>query len=162
MPCSGFAAACLFTSILAASSLRAAPPELSGLDAAYPALDALYLDLHRNPELSRHEEKTAAKLAARLRALGFEVTEHVGGHGIVGVLRNGKGPTVLVRTDMDALPVKEQTGLPYASTVVTKDSQSNDVPVMHACGHDLHMSCAVGTARVLVQLKERWKGTVVI
>src|SRR5436305_4631320 len=94
-----------------------APPELSGLDSLYPSLDALYQDLHRNPELSNHEEKTAAKMAARLRELGFEVTEHVGGHGVVGVLRSGSGPTVLVRTDMDALPIKEQTGLPYASTV---------------------------------------------
>src|SRR6267154_1950813 len=121
---SGFAAAFLFTSILAAGPrgvFAGGPPELSGLDSAYPALDALYQDLHRNPELSRHEEKTAAKLSARLRALGFEVTEHVGGYGIVGVLRNGAGPTVLVRTDMDGLPVKEQTGLAYASAVVTKN-----------------------------------------
>jgi len=87
------------------------PPELAGLDALYPSLDALYIDLHKNPELSLHEEKTAAKLATRLRALGFEVTEHLGGLGGGGVLRNGAGPTVLVRTDMDALPIKEQTGL---------------------------------------------------
>jgi metal-dependent amidase/aminoacylase/carboxypeptidase family protein len=101
---------------------------LPGLDALYPSLDALYLDLHRNPELSSREEKTSAKLAGRLRALGFEVTEHVGGYGIVAVLRNGTGPTVLVRTDMDALPVKETTGLAYASTVTVKDASAPMFP----------------------------------
>src|SRR5256885_9182973 len=156
-----FATAWLVTSVLASSPLLAAPPELSGLDAAYPALDALYQDLHRNPELSRHEEKTAAKLSGRLRALGFEVTEHVGGHGIVGVLRNGAGPTVLVRTDMDALPVKEQTGLPYASTVVTKNDAGETVSVMHACGHDIHMASWIGAATLLAQAKGRWRGTLV-
>src|SRR2546422_5026519 len=107
-----------------ASAVHAQPaksaPELAGLDRVYPTLDALYQDLHRNPELSKHEDKTAAKLAARLRELGFEVTEHLGGTGIVGILRNGNGPTVLVRTDMDALPLKETTGLPFASKVTTK------------------------------------------
>ena len=102
-------------------ALAGPPPELAKLDAVYPSLDALYQDLHRNPELSNHEEKTAAKMATRLRELGFEVTEHVGGHGVVGVLRNGPGSTVLVRTDMDALPIKEQTGLPYASSVTSKN-----------------------------------------
>src|SRR5436305_14758510 len=108
---------CVIAGLLASSAAASAggPAELAGLDALYPSLDALYQDLHRNPELSKHEDKTAAKLAARLRELGFEVTEHVGGTGIVGVLRNGNGPTVLVRTDMDALPLKETTGLPYAS-----------------------------------------------
>lgn len=161
MPRAGFAAAFLFMSLLSASSLLAAPPELSGLDAAYPALDALYQDLHRNPELSRHEEKTAAKLATRLRALGFEVTEHVGGHGIVGVLRNGSGPTVLVRTDMDALPVKEATGLAYASTVTAKNDAGEVVPVMHACGHDIHMASWIGAATLLANGKDRWRGTLV-
>src|SRR2546425_9372540 len=103
-------------------------PELAGLDRIYPTLDALYQDLHRTPELSKHEDKTAAKLAARLRDLGFEVTEHVGGTGIVGVLRNGSGPTVLVRTDMDALPIKELTGLPYASTVTSKNDAGRAPP----------------------------------
>src|SRR5262245_38619383 len=98
---------------------RSAPgaPAVSGLDALYPQLDALYLDLHQNPELSGHEAKTAAKLADRLRKLGYEVTTGVGGTGVVGVLRNGKGPTVLLRTELDALPVEEKTGLPYASKV---------------------------------------------
>src|SRR5256885_8277152 len=159
---SRFALACLVALVpVLPSDATAGPPELAGLDAAYPSLDALYLDLHRNPELSRHEEKTAAKLAARLRALGFEVTEHVGGHGIVGVLRNGKGPTVLVRTDMDALPVKEQTGLPYASTVVTKNDAGEIVPVMHACGHDIHMASWIGAATLLAHSKDGWHGTLV-
>jgi len=127
----------------------------------YPSLFDLYKALHAAPELSLHEEKTAARVAEELRKAGFEVTTGVGGHGVVGVLRNGKGPTALVRADMDALPVKEQTGLPYASTVVTKDSQGNEVPVMHACGHDVHMTCLIGTARVLASLKNWWSGTLV-
>ena len=136
-------------------------PELAGLDALYPSLDALYQDLHRNPELSKHEEATAAKMAARLRQLGFEVSEHVGGTGVVGVLRNGRGPTVLVRTDMDALPLKETTGLPYASTATAKNDAGEVVPVMHACGHDVHMASWVGTAALLSSTKDRWHGTLV-
>ncbi len=132
---------------------------IAGLDAAYPSLDALYRDLHQNPELSLHEEKTAAKLAARLRALGFEVTEHVGGTGLVGVLHNGKGPTVLVRTELDALPVKEATGLAYASTVTVKDEAGTAIPVMHACGHDIHMTSWVGAATLLASARETWRGT---
>jgi amidohydrolase len=128
----------------------------------YPSLFELYTFLHAHPELSLHEEQSAARVAEELRKAGFEVTTGVGKHGVVGVLRNGAGPTVLVREDMDALPVKEQTGLPYASTVVTKDAQGNDVPVMHACGHDMHMACLVGTARVLGQLRDLWHGTLVL
>jgi len=147
---------------LAASTAGADPaPALAGLDGIYPSLDALYQDLHRNPELSLHEDKTAAKLATRMRALGYEVTEHVGGTGVVAVLRNGAGPTVLVRTEMDALPLKEQTGLPYASTVVAKGATGEAVPVMHACGHDLHMAAWVGAATLLVHARDRWHGTVV-
>jgi len=138
-----------------------APKELAGLQALYPSLDSLYMDLHRNPELSFHEEKTAAKMAARLRGLGFEVTEHVGGYGVVGVLKNGKGPTVLVRTDMDALPVREQTGLPYASTTTVKNDAGETVPVMHACGHDIHMTSWVGAATLLSRERDRWQGTLV-
>jgi amidohydrolase len=141
--------------------LAAGPPELAGLDALYPSLDTLYQDLHRNPELSNHEEKTAAKMAARLRQVGFEVTEHVGGNGVVGVLRNGAGPTVLVRTDMDALPIKEQTGLPYASTTTSRNEAGETVPVMHACGHDIHMASWVGAATLLGGAKDRWRGTLV-
>jgi amidohydrolase len=147
--------------LLGHATADAAPPSpgLAGLDAAYPSLDALYRDLHQNPELSLHEEKTAAKLAAKLRALGFDVTEHVGGTGVVGVLRNGKGPTVLVRTELDALPVKEATGLPYASTVTVKDEAGTAIPVMHACGHDVHMTSWVGAATLLASAKDTWRGT---
>ncbi len=126
-----------------------------------PSLETLYKQLHSHPELSYQEEKTAAQMAQELRQLGFEVTEKVGGHGVVGVLKNGQGPTVLVRTDMDALPVVERTGLPYASRVRTRNKQDVEVGVMHACGHDMHMTCWTGTARTLVQLKDHWKGTLV-
>jgi len=148
--------------LVVSNSARAIePPGLVGLDAIYPSLDALYVDLHRNPELSLHEGRTAAEMAARLRTAGFEVTEHVGGTGVVGVLRNGPGPTVLVRTDMDALPMKEQTGLPFASAVSVKNDAGETVPVMHACGHDVHMTSWVGAATLLARHKERWSGTLV-
>src|SRR5262249_2373867 len=111
-------------------------------------LEGLYKHLHSNPELSLHEKNTSARLARELKDIGFDVTEGVGGYGAVAVLKNGKGPTVLVRTDMDALPVVEQTGLPYASKVKVRDKAGNEVGVMHACGHDMHMTCWVGTARV--------------
>jgi hippurate hydrolase len=117
------------------------------------------MDLHRNPELSLYEEKTAAKMAEQLRKLGFAVTTGVGGTGVVGVLKNGNGPTVMVRAELDALPVLEKTGVPYASRVTTKNEQGVEVPVMHACGHDLHMSIGIGTATLLAQNKDRWRGT---
>jgi len=129
--------------------------------AEYPNLQKLYKHLHTHPELSLQEEKTSARLAKEMQAIGFDVTQNVGGHGIVAVLRNGKGPTVLVRTDMDALPVVEHTGLPYASKVRARDRYGNDVGVMHACGHDMHMTCWTGTARVLAGMKDRWRGTLV-
>jgi hippurate hydrolase len=122
---------------------------------------ALYKHLHKNPELSLREVLTSARLAKELEKLGFKVTTRFGGLGVVGVYENGKGPTVLVRTDMDALPVTEKTGLPYASKVRVRDKNDNEVGVMHACGHDMHMTCWVGTARVLVALKDHWKGTLV-
>ena len=122
---------------------------------------SLYRELHAAPELSFQEETTSARLAAEMRAAGFEVTEKVGGWGVVAVLRNGPGKTVLVRTDLDGLPVREITGLPYASKVRTKDEQGRDVWVMHACGHDVHMACWVGAARVLAASKDRWRGTLV-
>jgi amidohydrolase len=137
------------------------PPELAGLDALYPSLDALYCDFHRNPELSLHEEKTAARLAERMRSIGFEVTERVGGYGIVCVLKNGPGPTVMVRTDLDALPIKEQTGLSYASTVSVKSDTGETVSVMHACGHDVHMASWIGAATLLARARDRWHGTLV-
>src|SRR6185295_11728222 len=99
------------------------------------------------------------RVADELKETGFDVTSRVGGHGVVGVFRNGSGPTILVRTDLDALPVKEQTGLPYASNARTADDKGSEVDVMHACGHDIHMTVWVGTARTLVSLKDRWQGT---
>ena len=133
--------------------------EVSADDHSY--LRKLYEELHVAPELSFHEEKTSQRLAKEIRAEGFEVTEKVGGWGIVGVLKNGAGRTVLVRTDMDALPVRELTGLPYASKVRVKDDDGADVPVMHACGHDMHMACWTGTAQWFSRNRDKWKGTLV-
>ncbi|GAA4613299.1 amidohydrolase [Saccharopolyspora hordei] len=124
-------------------------------------LTALYQDLHAHPELSFAEHRTAAEVARRLDALGLEVTTGVGGTGVVGVLRNGDGPTVLLRADFDALPVQEQTGLDYASTQRGTDPDGNDVPVMHACGHDMHVTCQLGALDLLVTAREQWSGTVV-
>jgi amidohydrolase len=134
----------------------------SHVDQEYPNLFELYKNFHSHPELSFHEEKTSARLADELKRAGFEVTTGVGGYGVVAVLKNGSGPIVLVRSDLDALPVKEQTGLPYASTVTTKDDAGTEVPVMHACGHDVHITSLIGVARVLAQLKENWGGTLVL
>ncbi len=143
------------------------PPGLADFAAAvkqkvgqdYSYLEALYKHLHTHPELSYQEEQTAARLAKEMREIGFTVTEKVGGHGIVCIYKNGDGPTVMVRTDMDALPVIEKTGVDYASKVRIRDKDGNEVGVMHACGHDMHMTCWVGTARALVALKDRWHGT---
>ena len=128
----------------------------------YPSLEKLYRSVHQNPELSLHEERTAARLADELRAAGFEVTTAVGGHGVVAVMKNGPGKTLLVRADMDALPVKEETGAAYASKVTRTDAQGRAVPVMHACGHDVHVTTLVGTARAMAALKDRWAGTLVL
>ena len=160
LPCRVFWFASI-TSLLSAVAFAAGPPELAGLDALYPSLDALYCDLHKNPELSLHEEKTAAKLAERMRALGYEVTERVGGYGIVCVMKNGAGPTVMIRTDLDALPIKEQTGLPYASTATATNDAGETVSVMQACGHDVHMASWIGAATLLAKAKGRWHGTLV-
>ncbi len=132
------------------------------VETVYPEALALYQDLHQSPELSSHENQTAAKLASRLRNLGYEVTEQVGGTGIVALLKNGAGPTVMLRTELDALPVEEKTGLPYASKVRTKDNSGRDVPVMHACGHDLHMATLVATATIMAHSKETWHGTLML
>ncbi len=129
----------------------------------------IYKNIHSHPELSGHEERTAALVAKELRAAGCQVTEHVGkyensklkAYGVVGVMKNGDGPTVLVRTDTDALPVQEETGLPYASKVVVKNDDGRDVHVMHACGHDTHIAAFIGTARSLGKLKDQWHGTIV-
>jgi len=129
------------------------------VDGDYAYLEALYKHLHSNPELSLKEARTSARLARELREVGFEVAEYIGGYGIVGILKNGDGPTVMVRTDMDALPVVERTGVPYASKVRTRDKNENEVGVMHACGHDVHMAVWTGTARTLASMKDQWKGT---
>jgi hippurate hydrolase len=137
-------------------------------NAELPSLLTVYKDLHTHPELSMHEARTAALVAKELRAAGCEVTENFGQYddakakcyGIVGIMKNGKGPLVLVRTDLDALPVEEETGLAYASKVTTKDDAGKDVHVMHACGHDVHMAAFIGTARALQKLKDQWSGTV--
>src|SRR5882724_4997608 len=161
---------CLLTVLILHSTL---PASLEGapspreqvqtrVEQEYPNLFEPYKHLHTHPELSFQEEKTSARVADELRAAGFTVTTGVGKHGVVGILRNGAGPTVLVRTDMDALPVKEQTGLPYSSSVTAKDPDGKEVPVMHACGHDMNMTCVLGAARVLPKLKEAWHGTLVI
>ncbi|RKG56579.1 amidohydrolase [Corallococcus sp. AB011P] len=131
---------------------------LAHLDAVLPDVNALYTDLHEHPELSGQEARTAAEVARRLEAEGYEVSRNVGGHGVVGLLRNGDGPTVLLRGDMDALPVEEKTGLPYASRARTEDGE----PVMHACGHDVHTACLVGTAAVLARSRDAWRGTVMV
>ncbi|MGY8986055.1 MAG: amidohydrolase [Sphingomonadales bacterium] len=134
----------------------------NAIEKDYPYLEALYKHLHQNPELSYYEKESSKRMATELRSVGFDVTENVGGYGIVGVLKNGEGPTVMIRADMDALPVKEVSGVPYPSLVTTVDDLGKTVPVMHACGHDVHMTVFVGTARRLVALKDTWKGTLVM
>lgn len=155
-----------FLSTLVPVLLPAAGPELRDVVAAkvraeFPSLEAIYKQLHANPELSFREFNTAALVATELRKLGVEVTEKVGNTGVVGVLRNGEGPTILLRADMDGLPVKELNDLPWASRAVVKDLAGRDQPAMHACGHDLHVAGLIGTARTLVALKDQWRGTVV-
>ncbi len=155
----------MFVSLLLLCSIGAGAQnaQLAGeVNAVYPDIEKLYIDLHQTPELSLLEEKTSAKMAAALRAAGFEVTTGVGKHGVVGVLKNGPGPVVMLRTDMDALPVEEKTGLPYASKVRARDITGDDVPVMHACGHDIHMASWVGTARIMAATRDRWSGTLIM
>ena len=132
------------------------------IDAYYPDLQTLYQDIHRNPELAFQEVQTAAKLASRLKALGYEVTTGVGRTGVVGLLKNGAGPTVMLRTELDALPVAEKTGVAFASTVITKNLAGATVPVMHACGHDLHMTAWSGTAKWMVDHRQQWHGTLML
>jgi amidohydrolase len=147
---------------LSASAWAQTHSTSKGVDIAYPEAYALYLDLHQNPELSSHETQTAEKLTNHLRSLGYEVTEHVAGTGIVAILKNGPGPTIMLRTELDALPVEEKTGLPYASKVHAKDDSGRDISVMHACGHDLHMSSLLGTAKSMAQTKDSWHGTLML
>ena len=140
------------------------------LDRDLASLVTTYKALHAAPELSHHEEKTAAFFATQLRGMGYTVTERIGkyeltqftGYGVVAVLKNGAGPTVLLRTELDALPVDEKTGLPYASKVKVKNEAGQDVSVMHACGHDVHITSMLGTAKLLVDLKDQWSGTLVL
>jgi len=155
----------------AAVTVNAQQPSLDALvERDIASLVSTYKMLHAAPELSHREEKTSAFIAGELRKLGFTVTEHIGkyersewvGHGIVAVMKNGAGPTVLVRSELDALPVDEQTGVPYASKVKTKNDAGQEVSVMHACGHDIHMTSLLGTAKLLVELKDQWHGTLVI
>jgi hippurate hydrolase len=157
-----FAVAALASAGLATLPALAAPPTPAAIDAQvglhYADIDSLYKALHAAPELAFQETQTARRLAAELRALGFEVTEGVGKTGVVGLLRNGAGPTVMVRTELDALPMEEKTGLPYASKVKTT-YQGKETLVAHSCGHDLHMASWVGTAKTLVGLKGQWQGT---
>ncbi|HXN51600.1 MAG TPA: amidohydrolase [Candidatus Acidoferrum sp.] len=155
---------------IAAVAAAQSPALDARIDQELPSLVSTYKALHAAPELSHHEDKTAALLARELRGFGYEVTEHVGkypkpewqGHGIVAVMKNGAGPTVLVRADMDALPVEEQTGLPYASHVRTKNDAGIDVGVMHACGHDIHVTTLIGTAKLLAAMKDQWHGTLAL
>ena len=152
----------LAVAALMAPTAAPATPLADSIRADMPQLMALYRDLHANPELSMQEVRTPAKLAPEMRKLGFDVTEHVGKTGVVAVMKNGPGPVLLIRADMDALPVREQTGLPFASTAVGKLPDGSETPVMHACGHDTHVATWLGTARRLAAMKDQWSGTVVM
>ncbi len=153
----------LGTILSAAITFSGAAEDLKGeINKDYPYLSDLYTYLHQNPEISLQEKQTSARIAKELRDIGFDVTENFGGYGLVGVMKNGDGPTVLVRADMDGLPVLEQTGLDIASKVTTVDDNGNTVPVMHACGHDVHMTSFVGAARRLVAMRDKWQGTLVM
>lgn len=132
----------------------------SNLHSLLPTLESIYTDIHAHPELSMQETRTAGIAAERLRASGYEVTTGVGKTGVIGLLRNGDGPTVMLRADMDALPVKEGTGLPYASKVTSTDNAGRTVPVMHACGHDMHVTWLIGASTLFAQTRDAWHGTV--
>ena len=147
---------------LLALCISTANAETNVSEAEMDYMEALYLHFHRNPELSLYEFETAARMAEEFAAAGYDVTPEVGGTGVVGVLRNGEGPTVMIRGDMDGLPVKELTRVPYASTALAVDEQGRRVPVMHACGHDIHITNLIGVARKLAGMRERWSGTVVL
>jgi len=145
----------LFAGLVSGQGIEPSGPELD-------RLEQLYVYLHRSPELSFHEAETAGKLISELRPLGYEITSPIGGTGFAAVLKNGEGPTVLIRTDLDGLPVQEQTGREYASTVKTTDDWGAEVSVMHACGHDVHMATFIGVARALAGVKDQWKGTLLL
>jgi amidohydrolase len=163
-----FAACVLLASLVSAPVVHAQSPRTgegigaAQVDSIYPDIEKLYVDLHRNPELAFQEKRTAAALAARLEALGYAVTTGVGRTGVVAILKNGPGPVVMFRTELDALPIEEKTGLPFASTVRTKSDAGTDVPVAHMCGHDLHMAAWAGTAELMARHRDRWHGTLML
>ena len=144
------------------STLTTATAVLEGLDQTRGWLEEFYRHLHQHPELSHQEKETAAAVRGRLMSVGYEVTAGVGGTGVIGILRNGDGPTVLLRADMDALPVQEETGLPYASSVTAHDDQGTTVPVMHACGHDVHVTTLLGAAALMAGAQDRWSGCLMV
>ena len=154
--------ATLTASTWAQTPSASAPTASKEVESVYSDAHALYLDLHQNPELSFHETQTAAKLAKQLRGLGYDVTEHVGGTGVVAILKNGAGPVIMLRTELDALPVEEKTGLPFASKVHAQDDSGRDVSVMHACGHDVHIASLVATASIMERSKNTWHGTLML
>jgi len=154
---------CKFVVVIACLAAAPAGAQTAAeIDAYYPDLQALYQDIHRNPELAFQEVQTAAKLAERLKALGYDVTTGVGRTGIVALLKNGAGPTVMLRTELDALPVAEKTGAAFASTITVKNLAGATVPVMHACGHDLHMTAWTGTAKWMAEHRQQWHGTLML
>jgi hippurate hydrolase len=144
---------------MSATKPNGGEPVLNGLASLLPNLEALYKDVHAHPELSMQETRTADLAAQRLRDAGYEVTTKVGKTGVVGLVRNGDGPTVMLRADMDALPIEEATGLPYASKITAKDREGNTVPVGHMCGHDMHVAWLAGAATLFAQAREAWRGT---
>src|SRR4051812_33465990 len=154
-----FAAGLMFAALTATAQQAQLQSEVQSV---FPDAKALYLDLHQHPELSSHEERTAKLLADKLRELGYEVTEHVGGTGIVAILKNGAGPSVMLRTELDALPVQEQTGLPYASKVVSKDAEVQELVVILHGRHHRHMAAIYGTAEILARSKNTWHGTLML
>src|SRR5215470_4273170 len=144
---------------MSTSDMSATNHILKNLDGLLPELEALYKDVHAHPELSMQETRTAGLASDRLRAAGYEVTTGVGKTGVVGLLRNGDGPTVMLRADMDALPVEEGTGLPYASRSTATDREGKTVPVAHMCGHDMHMTWLAGAATLIAKARTTWRGT---
>jgi hippurate hydrolase len=150
------------TFFAAASALAQSGQLNEQVESVYPEAHAWYLDLHQHPELSGHETRTAAALAERLRKLGYEVTENIGGAGVVAIMKNGDGPKVMLRTELDALPVTEETGLAYASKIRAKDDSGREVGVMHACGHDVHIATLFGTAAIMANSKDTWHGTLIL
>jgi hippurate hydrolase len=158
----GMMRSAIFIILAASTAFAQSAPLKDQVETVFPDAKVLYLDLHQHPELSSHETRTASLMAGKLRSLGYEVTENVGGTGIVALMKNGPGPVVMLRAELDALPVEEQTGLPYASKARAKDDSGRDVPVMHACGHDVHMATLYGAATIMARTKDTWHGTLML